>query len=42
MTKLNIKEAVWKNFFKQKCHGDVDYSRNMNENIIALSFVDLN
>ena len=42
MTKLNIKEAVGRTSLKKKCHGDVDYSRNMKENLIDLSFFALN
>ena len=41
MTKLNIKKAVGRTSLLKKCHGDID-SRNMNENLIALSFVALN
>ena len=41
MTKFNIKEVVGKTSFWKKCYGDADYSRNMNEYLIALSFVAL-
>ena len=39
MTKLNIKEAVRRTSLLKKCHGDVDFSRNMNKNLVALSFL---
>ena len=42
MTKFNIEEALGRTFLQKKCHVDVDYSRNMNKNLIALSFVVLN
>ena len=41
MTKQNIKEAVGELLF-WKCHVDVDYSRNMNQNLVTFSFLALN
>ena len=42
MRKFNIKEGVGRTSLKKKCHGYVDYSRNINENLIAVSFSALN
>ena len=40
MTKFTIKESA--GLFFRKCHGDVDYSTYVSENLIALSLVNLN
>ena len=36
--KVEHKGSCWKTSLQKKCYGDVDYSRNMNENLITLSF----
>ena len=40
--KVEHKESHRKNFSLEKCHGDFDYLRNMNENLVMLSFFVLN
>ena len=42
MKMFKIKEAVGRTSLSKKFHGDVDYSRNMKETLIALSFIALN